>query len=457
MTVLRAEAALLPDGWAENVRITLGPAGVIASIERGADAASAERLAGPVLPGMPNLHSHAFQRAMAGLTERASPAGDDFWSWRETMYRFLAVLEPEDVRAIAAQLYVEMAKAGFTTVGEFHYLHNGRDGQPYADRAIMCEALIEAADEAGVGLTLLPVLYEASGFGGISPTAAQRRFLGTPETILEMIAGLKTRHRNSETLRIGLAPHSLRAVTAGSLEKAVAGLHRLDPSAPLHLHIAEQTGEVEQCLAWSGQRPVAWLLDHAEVDRRWCLVHATHIDAAETARLATTGATVGLCPTTEANLGDGLFPFAEFTHAGGVWGIGSDSQVSINPIEELRWLEYGQRLFARRRALAATEAISSTGAALWRAALAGGRQALAQPIGRLAPGERADILVLDAASPALYGRKRDDLLDSLVFAGGPSAISDVMIAGRWVVRGRLHRSEAPILKRFRETVDRLPI
>ena len=457
MTVLYAETALLPEGWAEAVRITIDPAGVIASIERDADAAGAERLTGPALPGMPNLHSHAFQRAMAGLTERKSPTGDDFWSWRETMYRFLAVLEPEDVRAIAAQLYVEMVKAGYTTVGEFHYLHNGRDGQPYADRAIMCDALVEAAAEAGIGLTLLPVLYQTSGFGGIAPTEAQGRFLGTPESILETIADLRRRYRNSPVLRIGIAPHSLRAVRSEALRAAIAGLHDLDPTAPVHLHISEQTAEVEQCLKWSGQRPVAWLLDHAGVDRKWCLVHATHIDAGETARLAATGAAVGLCPTTEANLGDGLFPFAEFASAGGIWGIGSDSHVSVNPIEELRLLEYGQRLFARRRALAATDANASTGVALWRAALAGGRQALAQPIGRLTPGERADILVLDAALPALYGRRRDDLLDSLVFAAGPSATHEVMIAGHWVVRGRRHIAEDRVLERYRKTLDRLAI
>jgi len=457
MTAFFAETALLPDGWAESVRITLEPSGFIASVERGATAEGAVRLWGPALPGMPNLHSHAFQRAMAGLTERASPAGDDFWSWREAMYRFLAVLEPEDVRAIAAQLYVEMAKAGFTTVGEFHYLHNDRDGRPYKDRAIMCDALVEAAAEAGIGLTLLPVLYQASGFGGVAPTAAQRRFLATTEDILGIVAGLMRRHRASPTVRIGLAPHSLRAVGPEALATAITGLRRLEPAAPFHLHIAEQTAEVEQCIAWSGQRPVAWLLDHAAVDRTWCLVHATHMDAAETTRLAATGAAVGLCPTTEANLGDGFFPFTEFTGAGGVWGIGSDSHISVNAIEELRWLEYGQRLLTRRRARAAAAANASTGMALWLAALAGGRQALAQPIGRLAPGERADILVLDPESPPLYGRKGDDLVDSLVFAGDPSAIRDVMIAGRWIVQGRRHSAEALVQRRYRETMDRIAI
>ena len=457
MTALFAETALLPEGWADDVRLTLGPSGIIASVEHGAESTGAERLGGPALPGMPNLHSHAFQRAMAGLTERAGPAGDDFWSWRETMYRFLAVLEPEDVRAIAAQLYVEMVKAGFTTVGEFHYLHNGRDGRPYGDRSIMCDALVEAATEAGIGMTLLPVLYQASGFGGIAPTAAQRRFLATTETLLGMVADLMQRHRMSPTLRIGLAPHSLRAVAPEALAAVTAGLRCLDASAPLHLHIAEQAAEVEQCIAWSGQRPIAWLLDHAAVDRTWCLVHATHIDDEETARLAASGAVVGLCPTTEANLGDGFFPFPEFASVGGAWGIGSDSHVSVNPIEELRWLEYGQRLLARRRARAAAGAKASTGTALWSAALAGGRQALAQPIGRLAAGERADILVLDPDSPSLCGRTRDDIVDSLVFAGDPSAIRDVMIAGSWVVRARHHAAEASVLARYRKTINRLVV
>ena len=308
MTVLFADAALLPGGWARNVRLIVDGHGNIAAVEPGAVPELAERLAGPVLPGMPNLHSHAFQRAMAGLTEGASGTGDDFWSWRQTMYRFLAVLDPEDIGAIAAQLYVEMAKAGFTAVGEFHYLHHDRDASPYADRAVTGKVLIEAARDAGIGLTLLPTLYQANGFGGVAPSEGQRRFTDSVDGILRVIAGLRQLHPDTAQLRLGLTLHSLRAVHPDAVAEAVAGISALDPIAPIHIHVAEQTREVEECLEWCGRRTVEWLLYNAPIDRRWCLVHATHIDQAECAALAASGAVAGLCPTTEANLGDGFFP-----------------------------------------------------------------------------------------------------------------------------------------------------
>ncbi|MGH7125676.1 MAG: formimidoylglutamate deiminase, partial [Stellaceae bacterium] len=317
MSVLFAKSALLPDGWAENVRLTLDAAGTITAVEPLAAAGDAERLAGPVLPGMLNLHSHAFQRAMAGLTERASPSGDDFWSWREAMYRFLAVLEPEDVRAIAAQLYLDMLKAGYTGVAEFHYLHHGRDGRPYADRAAMSEAVIAAAAETGIAITLLPALFQTSGFGGAAPTEGQRRFVNSVDEMMALIEETRRRHAANRDVRIGLAHHSLRAVPPEALAAATAALRDLDPTAPIHIHVAEQTREVEQCLAWSGARSVQWLLDHAQVDTTWCLVHATHMDEAETRRLAATGAVAGLCPTTEANLGDGFFPLLPYLAAEG--------------------------------------------------------------------------------------------------------------------------------------------
>lgn len=455
MTVLFADTALLPTGWASNVRFTVDEAGDIATIETDAGAGNAERLGGPVLPGMANLHSHAFQRAMAGLAERASESRDDFWSWRQTMYRFLTVLEPEDVRAIAAQLYVEMLKAGFTAVGEFHYLHHDRAGTPYADRPAMSEAVIDAALEAGIGITLLPALFRANGFGGVAPTPAQCRFVDTVDGVLGLVAELMHRHRGDGALRIGLAPHSLRAVPAEALAAALAGLRELDPTAPIHLHVAEQRAEVDQCLAWSGQRPVAWLLDHMPVDETWCLVHATHIAADEVRRLAATKAVVGLCPTTEANLGDGFFPLLPFIAAKGRWGVGSDSHVSVSPVEELRWLEYGQRLRMRRRALATAGSPGSTGLALWRAASEGGGQALGRRIGPLAPGYRADLLVLDPDAATLYRRRRDKLVDSFVFASDCTAVRDVMVAGRWVVRQRHHAAQQPVEAAFRRTLDRI--
>ncbi|HXA70325.1 MAG TPA: formimidoylglutamate deiminase [Stellaceae bacterium] len=455
MTLLFAASALLPTGWAENVRLTVDAGGELAAVEPGGAPDGAERLAGPVLPGMPNLHSHAFQRAMAGLTERASPTGDDFWSWREAMYRFLAVLEPADVQAIAAQLYLDMLKSGYTGVAEFHYLHHGRDGRPYADPAAMSEAVISAAEEVGIAITLLPALFQSSGFGGAAPTEGQRRFVNTVEGLMALIAQARRRHAGKPEVRVGLAHHSLRAVPPDALAAATAALRALDPAAPIHIHVAEQVREVEQCLAWSGARPVAWLLDHAPVDPTWCLVHATHMEAAETRRLAATGAVVGLCPGTEGNLGDGFFPLLPYLEAGGRWGIGSDSHVSLSPIEELRWLEYGQRLRERRRALATAGRSESTGLALWQAAVAGGAQALGRRTGALAPRHRADLLVLDPNAASLYRRERDALIDSFVFASETTAVRDVMVGGRWVVRERRHAAEHRIAANFRRALDRI--
>jgi len=452
MTALFAATAFLPNGWTENVRLEIAPAGDLASCETGGPE-GAERLAGTVLPGMPNIHSHAFQRAMAGLTERAG-GGDSFWTWREVMYGFVAKIDPEDLQAIAAQLFVEMLKAGYTAVAEFHYLHHDRDGRPYDDRVVMSEALVAAAAEAGIGLTLLPVLYQTGGFGGQPAGPGQRRFLNGVDDILAMIDTLRRRHRGNPDVRLGLAAHSLRAVPPAALDHAVAGLRRLDPDAPVHIHIAEQLREVEECLAWSGQRPVDWLLDHAPVDARWCLVHATHMTPAETARLIAAGAVAGLCPTTEANLGDGLFPFADFVGKGR-WGIGSDSHISVSPIEELRLLEYGQRLTTRERNIAGRASTGSSGRALWSAATALGASVIGRPVGALAPRCRADLVVLDDDGPALYGRNGDSLLDALVFAGNANPVRDVMVGGKWVVRGGAHIREGEVFRRFRATVDRL--
>jgi formimidoylglutamate deiminase len=453
MTALFAASALLPGGWARDVRLALDAGGALASCAPG-DAAGAETLAGTVLPGMPNLHSHAFQRAMAGLTERAGGGEDSFWGWREIMYRFVGAIGPADLQAIAAQLYVEMLKAGYTAVAEFHYLHHDRDGAPYSDRVTMAGAIAAAAKEAGIGLTLLPVLYQTGGFGGKPAGPGQRRFLNSVEEILAMIETLRDRHRDDANFRIGLAAHSLRAVPPEALRDAVAGLRALDAAAPIHIHIAEQIREVEECLAWSGQRPVAWLLDRQTLDQRWCLVHATHVDAAETARLIASGAIAGLCPTTEANLGDGIFPFADYV-AAGQWGIGSDSHVSVSPVEELRLLEYGQRLVTRERNVAGRPAIGSSGRALWDGALRGGAAALGRDLGTLAPGSRADLVVLDDEAATLYGRSGDSLVDALVFAGNVNPVRDVMVGGAWVVRGGRHRDEDAILARFKATIARL--
>jgi len=428
MSAVFADSAFLPAGWARDVRLEITPAGDLATSAPGASDGS-ERLGGTVLPGMPNIHSHAFQRAMAGLTERAGGGEDSFWGWREIMYGFVGKIGPEDMQAIAAQLYVEMLKAGYTSVAEFHYLHHDRDGTPYGDRVTMSEALVAAAAEAGIGLTLLPVLYQTGGFGGKPAGAGQRRFINSVDEILGMVEELRRRHRDAANFRVGLALHSLRAVPPDAVSAAVAGLRALDADAPVHIHIAEQVREVEECLAWSGQRPVEWLADHAALDGRWCLVHATHLIPAETARLIETGAVVGLCPTTEANLGDGFFPFADFVGRGN-WGIGSDSHISVSPVEELRLLEYGQRLTLRERNIAGRPSLGSSGRALWDAATRHGAGATGRDVGTLAPGGRADLIVLADDAPALYGRRGDDLLDALVFAGNDNPIRDVMVGGQ---------------------------
>jgi formimidoylglutamate deiminase len=319
----------------------------------------------------------------------------------------------------------------------------------------MSEAVIAGAEDAGIAITLLPALFQTSGFGGAAPTEGQRRFVSTVEGLLGLIEEARRRHAGNPDVCVGLAHHSLRAVPPDALAAATAALRSLDPVAPIHIHVAEQTREVEQCLAWSGARPVQWLLDHAPVDPTWCLVHATHMDPTETRRLAATGAIAGLCPTTEGNLGDGFFPLLPYLEAGGRWGVGSDSHVSVSPIEELRWLEYGQRLRERRRALAPSGKPASTGLALWQAAVAGGAQALGRRSSALAPGYRADLLVLDATAPSLYRREGEALIDSFVFASETTAVRDVMVGGRWVVRERHHAAEERIAAHFCRTIDRI--
>ncbi len=457
-----AQRALLPEGWAEDVLIETTADGDIAAVDISAKPGDARRAAGPVIPGMPNLHSHAFQRAMAGLTEQAGQSGtsagdDSFWTWRTLMYDFVGRLTPAAVEAIAAQLYVEMLKSGYTAVAEFHYLHHDIDGRAYGDLAEMSERVLAAAKATGIGITHLPVLYDAGGFGGKPAGAGQRRFLNDPDRFLRLIEGLRSRHRDDRQIRIGIAPHSLRAVTPETLQQAVAGLSAMDATAPIHIHIAEQTKEVEDCLAWSHQRPVEWLLGHQGVDRRWCLIHATHMTDGETKAMAASGAVAGLCPTTEANLGDGFFPAIDYLAQGGHFGIGSDSHISVSPIEELRWLEYGQRLVTRRRnrLVLGSPGGSHIGAALFGGALAGGRRALGRNIGRIAVGARADLLVLDADSPSLIAKTGDTMMDAMIFAGNSNPVRDVMVGGRFVVEEGHHPREAEVLGRFRSALGAL--
>jgi formimidoylglutamate deiminase len=443
-----AEAALIGGEVVERVRIDITPTGRIAALHRNTERAD-EHLDGLVVPGIPNLHCHAFQRAMAGLAERAGPEGDDFWRWREVMYRFLAVLTPEDVQAIAAQTYMEGLLHGYTSVGEFHYLHNAPDGTSYAEPAELSLRMVAAAEAAGVGLTLLPVLYRQDGFGAVPPHEGQRRF------VLDFDAYARLCATMARYAPLGIAPHSLRAVTPDDLVRAIALANDLGPATPLHIHAAEQQREVADCLAWSGARPVAWLLDHVGLGPRWCVVHATHVDADECARLAASGAVVGLCQTTEANLGDGIFPLRPYLAAGGRFGIGSDSNVSSSPVEELRWLEYIRRLEARARNVTETCPGASVAAGLLRRAAAGGAQALGRDAGEIAPGRLADLVVLDPEHPALVGRRGLALLNAWVFSGNATPVRHVMVGGRWVVRHGAHLRAHEIGAAFARTMRRL--
>ena len=445
-----AGQAWLPDGFVEGVRIQIGADGALTSVAAG-EASAATRLDRYVLPGMPNLHSHAFQRAMAGLAERQSNPDDSFWTWREVMYAFAGCIGPDELRAIAAQLYVEMLKAGYTQVCEFHYLHHQPDGTPYADPAAMSLALLEAARETGIGLTLLPTLYMTGGFDGRPLSERQRRFYHDVDGYLRLLERLQK--EESARVRVGIALHSLRAVPETAMRSVLeSGLAR---DCPIHIHVADQIGEVQDCLAIRNARPVEWLLDHAPVDSRWCLVHATHLSDVELRRLAASGAVAGLCPTTEANLGDGLFPLKSFLDAGGRIGIGSDSHISVSVVEELRWLEYGQRLATRRRNVSASRASPNTGETLFRRALAGGAQASGATVGAIAAGARADLVGLDDVSRLLAGRDAAHLLDTFVFAGNADLVRNVVVAGEAVVDDFRHRDEDRIAARYRDVVERL--
>jgi formimidoylglutamate deiminase len=400
--------------------------------------------AGWRVPGITNLHSHAFQRAMAGLAEHQTHPEDSFWTWREIMYRFAARMTPESTYAVATQLYAEMLEAGYTRVCEFHYVHHQPDGAPYDDPAAMSKALLAAARDTGIRVTLLPVLYMTGGFDGRELSGRQRRFGHDVDGFLRLLDTL--RPLQDDHLRIGCAFHSLRAVPEAAMREVLAAL---PTDAPVHIHIAEQVGEVQDCLALRNARPVEWLLREVPVDRRWTLVHATHLTAEETRGIAASGATVAICPTTEANLGDGLFPLRDFLHAGGRWGIGSDSHVSVSPVEELRWLEYGQRLVTRHRNIAVLPGSPSVG----RTLLAGVLESEADATGL--PHDAQEGVWLEADAPALAGASIEDLVDRWLFAGNRPLVRQVRVGGRDVVIGGRHIDRDAIAQRYSATVRQL--
>lgn len=450
MTVIWAEQALLPEGWADGVRVDLGADGRIASVS--ADTAPQGQRVGLLLPAMANLHSHAFQRAMAGLSEsRGDQPSDSFWTWRQIMFRFLDHLTPEDIESIAALVQMEMLEAGYATNVEFHYLHHQPGGAAYDDPAEMAARIVAAAQRTGIGLTLLPVHYQ---FGGLDRRAlgpGQVRFGTTPDQFAGLLdASEAALSALPPDAGIGVAPHSLRAVSPEGLQLC-AGLR---PDRPLHMHLAEQIPEIQEVQAATGQRPVEWLLDHADPDRRWTLIHLTHMTEDETRRLAATGAVAGLCPITEASLGDGIFNGTIWREAGGRLGFGSDSNIRISLSEELRGLEYSQRLRDRGRAILA-EPGRSTGRVLYEAGLEGGALAAGRDTGAIAAGMWGDLLAVGTDNPVMVGRRGDAALDSLIFAGGDGLASEVWAAGRHVVTKGRHIARDRITADYMACIKRL--
>jgi len=435
---LFAERILLSSGWQKQQTLTIEN-GVITAIDAGY-VDGAEKV-GVVIPGMVNCHSHAFQRAFAGFSEQGSEGQDSFWTWRSIMYKFIDQLTSENAKTIATQLYIEMLKMGYTRVAEFHYLHHEINGDNHTELAEMAQAIFSASQQSGIGLTLLPVLYRFSGFGPLAANDGQKRFTNSVEQFNQLVSDCFTLSGDYKNTNVGIAPHSLRAVDKTSLEQAVKHVRGLDNKAPIHIHIAEQQKEVDDCIAHYGQRPVEWLLNNAELDEQWCLIHATHINEEERKGIVASKAIAGICPTTEANLGDGIFPTTEFLAEKGTLAIGSDSHISVNPVEELRWLEYAQRLIKQQRAILATENEASVGRNLWQQAALGGAQSTNSNTGELAAGKQADLLVLNSAKVALFAHSDEHLLDSMIFASQQNMISDVMVNGQWVIKAGHHHLE----------------
>ncbi|PWE54776.1 formimidoylglutamate deiminase [Metarhizobium album] len=443
---------LLPEGWASDVVLGIGGDGRITSVGPCSEAAGTpEEAAGPVVPALQNLHSHAFQRAMAGLAEIAGSTDDSFWTWRDTMYRLVGRMSPDDIEAVAAKLYSELLKGGFGHIVEFHYFHHAAGGRHYANPAETSLRIIRAAKATGIGLTHLPVFYAHAGFGGTEPGEGQRPFIHDIDQFLSLLDALQPECA-AASATLGLAIHSLRAATPDEMRTILAAEKT---GGPIHIHVAEQEREVEDCIAWSGRRPVEFLLDEMPVDDRWCAIHATHMTADETARLARSGAVAGLCPATEANLGDGIFPATDFAALGGAYGVGTDSHVATTVAEELRLLEYGQRLRDRRRNRLATGAGASVGRTVFDATLKGGAQAAGLGSSGIHVGARADLVVLDGNDPFIGTAKDDQILDRWLFALGNGAVRDVMAAGQWVVREGRHNQEESIDSAFREVLARL--
>ncbi|GCE82636.1 formimidoylglutamate deiminase [Komagataeibacter diospyri] len=453
MVTIFARQAMLPIGWRSNVRIEVGMDGCFSAIVPDSSPDPSVLCADIVIPPQYSLHSHAFQRAMAGLAEGRSNPSDTFWTWRRAMYRLADNVTPEQMQDIATFLYMEMLERGYTQVAEFHYLHHGRGGTPYADRAEMSLRIVQAARNVGMGLTLLPTLYARSGFGAPTTLPQQQRFANTLQTLADIVSRVRQAGDHAMPPIVGVGLHSVRAVDIREVGKAV---DQMAAGAPIHIHVAEQQAEVAECLQATGARPVEYLFDHVTVDARWCLVHATHLSATETTLIARSGAVAGLCPITEANLGDGLFPFPDCVAQGGRFGIGSDSNILISPGEELRLLEYGARLDRQQRCVCLPEGeMGSVGGYLYRAAFEGGRQACGLPPSGLVVGARADLCVLDPEKLSLPELQGDRILDSAIFACPTLPVRDVMCAGQWVVQDGRHPDHDGITRNFHRALAML--
>ncbi|MEN9864514.1 MAG: hypothetical protein RL748_104 [Pseudomonadota bacterium] len=445
-----ARKAWLPDGWRDNVRLEWDDEGNLQAVQPDAQALPQDAVLGIVLPGMINLHSHSFQRAMGGLTEKAGDGPDSFWTWRDLMYRFARQITPEHMQAIAAQLYVECLRHGYTSICEFHYIHRQPDGAWYPRKAQTAERIIEAAHASGMGITMLPVLYSWANFGEVPLREEQCRFATNVDDILQLVANLEP--LRSPQVEIGAAPHSLRAASTGQIRQLLLDMPQ---ERPIHMHISEQIKEVNDCLVWSGKRPLELLAENVDLNARWCLIHATHLSRDEVHILSESGAVAGLCPTTEANLGDGLFTLPPYVAQGGRFGIGSDSHVSTSLVEEMRWLEYGQRLSFQRRNMVFHAPQKNVADFIWQQSLAGGAQASGRSVGALMPGKRADLLVLDDEHPTLFDASNDEILSRWLFCGNDNLVRDVMVGGQWRVRAGRHYQQDQIAAAYKQAMRQL--
>ncbi len=450
ITVIFAKRALLATGWADDVRLTV-ESGTVSAVATRSKAATGDVLVDTLLPALGNLHSHTFQRSMAGMTEMRAAGRDSFWTWRDLMYRFVDRLTPEQIEAIAALVFMEMQESGFSAVGEFHYVHHQKGGNRYDDICELSNRIFAAAKTTGIGLTHLPVLYTYGGAGKAALNSGQLRFGNSVDQFLELVgsAGNGLLQLPNDC-RIGIAPHSLRATCPDDLKQLLAA----NVSGPVHMHIAEQTKEVEDISAWLGARPVEWLLANAKVDENWCLIHATHMRDSETRHLAKSGAVAGLCPVTEANLGDGIFNGPAYLEAGGSFGVGSDSNVLVSLVEELRTLEYSQRLRDRARNVMVVGE-GSVGKKLYTGAAKGSAQALGRNAGEISVGKLADLVAIDSTTPALCALHQDQLLDGLVFAAKDDVVTDLWSAGRHCVSHGRHKERGAIIANYKRAVARL--